>query len=117
MEKYIKNESPEQMVARLVELEKKLDEFIRKTREQRLREHNILKEVNTLLRNATVLLPNEEYSAVIFDDAGYVKQLIKISKIIKGVNTTDVSGGYHRLVDDKLVIDEERKRLLEEMDI
>jgi len=112
----MRKESYEQISARLVELEKKYDKAIKQIREERKREHNLLKEVRLLLKNATVLLPQKSYMAVYTDDAGYIKDLKMLETIIEEVAVVpDVSGGYHKLVDNKIIIDEERKRLLEEM--
>lgn len=113
----IGNESVEQVVVRLVRLENKIDDTIRQLREERKREQAILKQVLTLLENSTVLYPQKKYLQVIEDDAGYIKELLEIKKIIEYVAYPDIEGGYHKLVDNKIVVDEERKRLIEEMSI
>lgn len=111
----MRKESYEQLTQRLIELEKKYDRAIKNIREERKREHNLVKEVRKLLENATVLLPERSYLAVFEDDAGYIKEIKNLHKIITARDIPNVSGGYHKLVSNEIVIDEERKRLIEEM--
>ena len=107
-----------QLSNKLIELEKKLDREMLKVREERRKEHNLLVASAQLLENATVLLPNKKYYQVVEDEAGYIADLIEITKVIEinAVKSKEaLLTGYHKLVSNRITVDEERKQILEEM--
>lgn len=103
---------------RLALLERKFDTEMISIRRERTYEKNLIDAVQKALNRFEYLDKTKEYVVASLDSAGYIKELVGVTRIIEKP-TGDLrrfEKGYHRIDGGEIVLDEIRKRILEEIE-
>lgn len=73
---------------------------------------SLVKEIERL----KVMKKTMKYAGLIFDSNGYIVKVVRIGDFMPiSELPSDISGGYYKLKNGKIVLDEERQRQLEEV--
>ena len=103
---------------RLSALEKKFDTEVIKIRRERTYEKNLIDAVQKALNRFEYLDKSKDYVVASLDSAGYIKELVEVTRIIErpSGDLKRFEKGYHRIEGSEIVLDEVRKRILEEIE-
>lgn len=68
------------------------------------------------IKDLKVMYENKSYLGLIFDENKYIIRVVGIGDFIARENVpSDIAEGYYKLINGKLVLDEQRKNQLEEV--
>lgn len=103
---------------RLSALEKKFDTEVIKLRRERTYEKNLIDAVQKALNRFEYLDKSKDYVVASLDSAGYIKELVEVTRIIEKPqgDLKRFETGYHRIEGSEIVLDEVRKRILEDIE-
>lgn len=106
------------LVYKLSALERKFDTEMIKIRRERTYEKNLIDAVQKALNRFEYLDKSKDYMVASLDSAGYIKELVEVTRIIEkpSGDLRRFENGYHRIEGSEIVLDEVRKRILEDIE-